>query len=52
VKQETRENCTVRNFVIVIILQVLLGYEEDEIGWVDSTHGSENECILGFARNI
>jgi hypothetical protein len=52
VKEEARENCTVRSFVIVIILRVLLGYEEDEMGGVCSTHGRENECILGFDRNI
>jgi hypothetical protein len=52
VKQETREKCTVRSFVIVIILRVLLRYEEDEMGEVSSTHGRKNECILCFDRNI
>jgi hypothetical protein len=48
VEQEARENCTVKSCVIVIILWVLLGYEEDEMGGV----GRENEWILGFDRNI
>jgi hypothetical protein len=52
VEQEARENCTVTSFVIVIILRVLLRYEEDEIGGVGSIHGRENEWILGFDRNI
>jgi hypothetical protein len=52
VKEEAKENCTVSSFVIVIILRVLLGYEEVEMGGVGSTHLKENECILGFDRNI
>jgi hypothetical protein len=41
----------VRSFVIVIILRVLLRYEEDEMGGVSSTNVKENKCILGFDRN-
>jgi hypothetical protein len=51
-EQEAGENCTVRNFILCIVLQILLRCEEEGMGGVGSTHFRRNECILGSGTNI